>query len=243
MKIFISFDFDRTLADYSKAHGNSLLEGIHLTFNRKFQVNFHEISNSGLTDLQIITLLVHNHGISYEDIFKQMNLCVHNIVKKFDDYSYFHPVELLVGAEETLKNLSYRDNVIIGLSTGNIKEICLNKARLTGIDEYFAFGSFGDEAFNRDQLLQLTKYRLQKEFGYSKKDIALHVGDSVMDILSAKKAGFIPIGVSTGSYTKEKLLKAGAKFVFERISDLDLYFDEIIDSIQNKNYATSVILK
>ena len=157
MKTFISFDFDRTLADYSRAHGNSMLEGIHETFDNKFRVNWFDVHASGYTDLQIITSLVHNHGVSMQDIFEKMPLCVSNIIQSFPKYSYFYPVELLKGAEKTLRELYYMDDVILGLSTGNIKSIGLDKAKSTGIDYYFSFGSFGDEVFTRPQLLRLTK--------------------------------------------------------------------------------------
>ena len=141
--IFISFDFDRTLGDYSKAHGNSILEAIHVTFNRKFQVNWFDISSAGLTDLQIITNLVHNHGISLNTIFQNLNLCLYNINKNFNKYLKTYPIELLDHAKETVESLSNRDDTIIGISTGNIKTISIKKLVYTGIEHYFLFGSYG----------------------------------------------------------------------------------------------------
>ena len=67
-----------------------------------------------------------------------MNLCLRSINQKFHEYIYFYPVELLEGAEKTLQELSYKDDVTIGLSTGNIKSICLSKTKFTG---HFAGGN------------------------------------------------------------------------------------------------------
>ena len=243
MKIFISFDFDRTLADYSRAHGNSILEGIHETFDNKFWVNWFDVHASGYTDLQIITQLVHNHGVSMHQIFNQMGLCVSNIVEHFPKYSYEYPVELLEGAEETLKELYYTDNVFIGLSTGNIKSILLDKIKSTGIDQYFSFGSFGDEVFTRPQLLRLTKKRLKEYYALSKSDLAIHVGDSLLDVISAKKTGFIPIGLASGNYSKEQLTNAGAKYVFKNINELKINLDELLSEItSNKNVIKSTVV-
>ena len=228
MRVFISFDFDRTLADYSKAHGNAILEGIYETFDKKFPVNWFEISTSGMTDLQMIISLVHNHGISYHTIFEQMDECISTISDKFQKYLNVYPVELLDKSEKVLDELNQRNNVVIGLSTGNIRNIGLAKTRYTGIDNYFSFGSFGEESFNRYQLLQNTKKRLIQNYGYTKRDIAIHIGDAVLDVLAAKKAGLIPIGVTTGGNTRQDFQKIGTKFIFDNLTELNESFDEIL---------------
>ena len=243
MRIFISFDFDRTLADYSKAHGNAILGGIYEVFDKKFQVNWFDLHSSGLTDLQIITDLVHNHGISYHTIFKRMNNCVYTITDIFNKYLSIYPVELLDKADEIIEDLYKRDNVIIGLSTGNIRSISLEKIYYTGIDQFFKFGSFGDEVFNRYQLLRKTKNRLIQNFHFSSYDIAMHVGDSTLDVLSAKKAGFIPIGVATGNYSKEKLREAGATFVFNNLKEFNNSFDAMLDGIKKMQKGLSLSYK
>ena len=242
MRAFVSFDFDRTLADYSKAHGNSILAGIHECFGNKFRVNWFDISHNGLTDVQIIAFLVHNHGISYHTIFEKMDDCIKIISDKFQEYLKIYPVELLDKAEKTLQNLSERDHVTIGLSTGNIKTICLQKTKYTGIDNFFSFGSFGDEVFNRYQLLKLTKSRLKIEYRFSSEDIAFHVGDSVLDMLSAGESGLIPIGITTGKNSERELYDAGAKLVFKKLQDFELSIDSIIDLIQEKYLGSSLYL-
>lgn len=241
MRLFISFDFDRTLADYSRAHGNSILDGIHETFDNKFWVNWFDIHASGYTDLQIITQLVHNHGVSMHQIFGRMNLCVSNVVQHFPKYSYEYPVELLDGAEKTLSNLFAMDDVVLGLSTGNIKAICLDKTKSTGIDQYFSFGSYGDEVFTRHQLLRLTRKRLKKYYGFSAHDIGIHIGDSALDVVSAKTAGFIPIGLASGNYSKEVLSKFGAKYVFKNINELSRNLDDLISDITNNTVIKTTI--
>lgn len=219
------------------------MDGIHETYGNKFKVNWFDISSSGLTDMQIITYLVHNHGISYQTIFENMSSVIKITNHKFQKYLSFYPVELLDKTEETLLELSMRDNVILGLSTGNVESVCLNKTKYTGIDDYFTFGSFGDEVFDRNQLLKLTKHRLQKNNNFTRKDIALHVGDSILDMSSAKKVGFIPIGVTTGKYSEDELRRAGAKFVFDKLPDLNTYLDSIIESIDVKDEKLPLYLK
>ena len=49
---------------------------------------------------------------------------------------------------------------------------------------------------------------------------ACYVGDSRYDIMAAKQAGAVSVGVATGTYDAERLRKEGADFVIERLADL-----------------------
>lgn len=48
----------------------------------------------------------------------------------------------------------------------------------------------------------------------------IFVGDTDVDILTAKSAGMYPVGVVWGYRTKEELIESGAKFILEHPSDL-----------------------
>ncbi|MEL1233489.1 MAG: HAD family hydrolase [Candidatus Neomarinimicrobiota bacterium] len=52
----------------------------------------------------------------------------------------------------------------------------------------------------------------------------LFIGDSSVDIKTAKNAGMVPIGVEWGNGTVEELLGAGAQEVFNKPHDLKGYF-------------------
>ena len=52
----------------------------------------------------------------------------------------------------------------------------------------------------------------------------LFIGDSSVDIKTAKNAGMVPIGVEWGNGTIEELLDAGAQEIFKKPHDLKRYF-------------------
>ena len=52
----------------------------------------------------------------------------------------------------------------------------------------------------------------------------LFIGDSSVDIKTAKNAGMVPIGVEWGNGTLEELLDAGAQEIFKKPHDLKRYF-------------------
>ncbi|MHA1595028.1 MAG: HAD family hydrolase [Candidatus Baldrarchaeia archaeon] len=51
-------------------------------------------------------------------------------------------------------------------------------------------------------------------------DEALLIGDSIIDILAAKNAGILPIGVEGGFSTRDELLRTGAVKVLRRLMDI-----------------------
>jgi len=57
-----------------------------------------------------------------------------------------------------------------------------------------------------------------------------HVGDAPMDMMAAKRAGFKGIGVTTGVYTRQTLIDAGASIVLEGLHNLE----QVLDALQLK---------
>jgi len=55
----------------------------------------------------------------------------------------------------------------------------------------------------------------------------LVVGDSVWDLLAARRAGSLGLGVLTGGYGRDELERAGAYRVYEDIADLFEHLDEV----------------
>jgi len=56
---------------------------------------------------------------------------------------------------------------------------------------------------------------------------AVVVGDSVWDLLAARRAGALGIGLLSGGYGREELERAGAYRVYEDPADLLLHLDEV----------------
>ena len=53
------------------------------------------------------------------------------------------------------------------------------------------------------------------------------VGDAVWDLLAARRAGMLSIGVLSGGYGEDELTRAGAFRVFRDAADLQNYLDEL----------------
>ena len=58
-------------------------------------------------------------------------------------------------------------------------------------------------------------------------DSSIVVGDSVWDMLAARRAGALGVGLLSGGYGEEELERAGAYRVYEDPADLHRHLDEV----------------
>ncbi|HTU62687.1 MAG TPA: HAD family hydrolase [Polyangiales bacterium] len=129
--------------------------------------------------------------------------------------------ELLPGIHALLQALSGRDDVAVGLLTGNYQRAVPLKFAAVGLDiQAFVAGGFGDDADTRPGLLPVALQRMERALG-----VGLHaknvvvVGDTIRDVDCALQNGSRCLAVGTGYRPLEELQKAGAHRVVADLSD------------------------
>jgi phosphoglycolate phosphatase-like HAD superfamily hydrolase len=130
---------------------------------------------------------------------------------------------VLPGVGELLDRLSARDDVFLGLVTGNFEEGARIKLEYFDLWRYFRYGAYGDDAKDRNALVPFALERARAcGLSDSSHDV-LVVGDTPHDVSCALAAGAMPIGVATGSYTAEEIKASGAEVVFPDLSDAEAF--------------------
>lgn len=129
---------------------------------------------------------------------------------------------VMPGVRELLDALQARDDVYLGLLTGNFERGARVKLEHFGLWRYFRCGAYGDDAADRNALVPFALERARAcgipPVGPS--DV-LVVGDTPHDVACALAAHAVPIGVATGSTTTRELRHSGAAVVFEDLSDTE----------------------
>lgn len=219
---FILFDIDGTLID----SGGAGIRALNLAFEEMFLVAdaFRSISMAGKTDLQIVTEGLELHQIDgsngkVPDFFSRYLKHLGNTI----DINKGH---VKPGVRTALVRLRERDDVVLGLLTGNTEAGAMIKLGAFGLAEYFEIGAFGDDDADRNRLLPIALEKLRK-----KRDIELDfrdcivVGDTPRDIECSKPFGAYAIAVATGPYSYRVLSAAGADAVFHDLSDTNRFLD------------------
>jgi phosphoglycolate phosphatase-like HAD superfamily hydrolase len=144
---------------------------------------------------------------------------------------------LMKGVRELLDALDSRDDVLLGLLTGNLAEGARAKLGAAGIDPArFRVGAFGSDHEARGELPGVAQRRARDELGF---DIAgsdvVVIGDTPADIQCGRAIGARAIGVATGHYSAEELARHHPAAVFEDLSSTD----EVIRVIVADSVASS----
>jgi phosphoglycolate phosphatase-like HAD superfamily hydrolase len=127
---------------------------------------------------------------------------------------------IMPGVREVLEALSSRDDVAVGLLTGNFEAGARVKLGHFDLWRYFRFGAFGGDAADRNALVPFAVERARTCGlpAIADSDV-LVVGDTPHDVLCAHAAGATAVAVATGSSPIEDLRATGAEHVFGDLSD------------------------
>jgi phosphoglycolate phosphatase-like HAD superfamily hydrolase len=121
---------------------------------------------------------------------------------------------LLPGVVELLDRLAERNDVLVGLLTGNLERGAKIKLSRLGIDAYFGFGAYGDRVADRSDLPPVA---LERARGLGMREVdpsrAIIVGDSLLDVRCALAHDLRCLAVTTGFATRDELVVGGAHLV------------------------------
>jgi len=215
-RICILFDIDGTLIDTGGA-GRSAF-GLAVKDVLEIDDDLQWISFAGATDLGILEEVYLHHGCIFTDadvslFFDRLEYRLHaaltdrNVIK-------------FTGVTELLEALAARDDVLLGLLTGNAEKCARVKLLTHALHDYFSFGGYGSEFADRNQVARLAHDRAVVKAGHHEMSVWV-VGDTPKDVAAAQAIGAKCLAVTTGRYDARTLHEAGADVVVDSFCDTD----------------------
>ena len=221
MKLVL-FDIDGTIMLSAGAGGRAVRRALVEVFGASGPEK-HRFD--GKTDPQIVRELMTIAGHATEHIDARMT-------SLFDRYLAYLEEELRVssavggirvmpGIFELLDALEAREDVVLGLLTGNLAEGARAKLSAAGIDpDRFRVGAYGSDHEVRAELPAVAQRRAREYLGltFSGRDIVV-IGDTPADLQCGVAIGCRAIGVATGAYSLEDLREHRPAAVFSDLAD------------------------
>lgn len=119
----------------------------------------------------------------------------------------------------------------MGLLSGNIEGMAWNKMEMASIKDYFSFGAFGDMADTHPELLSVAQNQIKAKFNLDiPNEQFVIIGDSPLDVVTAKKAGTKCIAVATGSSDMVKLSAENPELTVTSLEALDKILPFILNN-------------
>ena len=214
MNVFL-FDIDGTLIDAGGAGQAAMEQSLAEEFGAVGPVS--GISTAGRTDRAIAMDLFKFHGIEVTD--DHWNRYLKSYFRLLPDSLQNRPGVILPGVRELLQSLGNRDNLKLGLLTGNFAEGARLKLDHYGLTQYFSVGGFGDEHLDRDDVARTAWQLVQGHHPRVELERVWVIGDTPSDIRCARAIGAKVLAVATGIFTAEDLGPHQPDMLLDDLSD------------------------
>lgn len=221
MKLVL-FDVDGTLLTASGAGRRALDRALRDVYGTAGPIDAYDFR--GGTDPQIIRDLLAHAGLSEAAIAAgEMAVYRHYEALLEAEIGDGRGVSLYPGVRELVETLAARDDVVIGLLTGNIEAGARIKLRSTGLWPHFRLGAYGSDDADRTRLPRIAAGRAEQLVGrvFRGPDTVI-IGDTPRDIGCARAFGARAIAVATGWHSLEDLAAHRPDHVFVDFSDREL---------------------
>jgi phosphoglycolate phosphatase-like HAD superfamily hydrolase len=127
---------------------------------------------------------------------------------------------VLPGVVALLEVLRVREDVRLGLLTGNIRAGAKVKLGHFGLYHHFPFGGFGDDHFDRDDVAREALEAVRRHCdGRASADSIWVIGDTPLDVRCARAIGARAVAVATGWHASEELQACQPDLFFTDLSD------------------------
>jgi phosphoglycolate phosphatase-like HAD superfamily hydrolase len=210
------FDIDGTLLSSGGA-GKAAMEA---ALREEFGLDAirGQVPYSGRTDRSIGRDLLRLHG--FDDAPASWQRLRDGYLERLPRCLQRHPGRVLPGIAALLERLSVREDVAVGLLTGNVRAGARLKLGHYGLFHHFAFGGFGDEHFDRDDVAREALAEVRRHLnGSVQLDRVWVIGDTPLDVSCARSIGARVVAVATGWHSRDELEAAAPDLLFADLSD------------------------
>ena len=229
MKLLL-FDIDGTLLRVAESGRRILGEALATVIRRP--INTAGVRFSGRTDLPIIREVLVKSGCSPDEADRLLP----DATRAYRDLGLDllqHPgsVRVLPGVVELLGALAVRDDVVLGLLTGNIREMAYAKLRAAQLEAFFPFGAFGSDHEERHRLPPIALRHAEVHAGrsFTGKEIVI-IGDTEYDVMCGRDLGVFAVAVATGRFDRTYLSTYEPDLVLDDLKNLEGFVSSVVES-------------
>lgn len=171
----------------------------------------------GMTDLRIMLEMAERMGIDASEVRSRMEEVKSVLIEEFErllvEGGSIREYAILPGVRGLLTELSLRA-VKLGLATGNLEYFARHKLRMFELEHFFTVASFGDNSFDRREIVEGALEKTSEERKFL-------VGDTPADIDAGRYCKMGVIAVATGSHGMEQLRGYSPELLVKSLTERD----------------------
>jgi phosphoglycolate phosphatase len=227
LRALLLFDIDGTLLTGGPAKG-AFHRAMLAVYGTAGPIDTH--SFGGKTDPQIARELLLADGFEADAIDDGLPKLFDHYLAELERNLVQLPMVTLPGVEELLSHLGKRDDVGLGLVTGNVQRGAHLKLESASISpDFFPVGAFGSDHEERNELPGFAIDRACESLGFDPSvGPAVIIGDTPKDVECGRAHGTRTVAVATGKVSMDRLRLSEPDALLESFEDLDRTLEALI---------------
>jgi len=210
----VLFDIDGTLITDGGAARHAYRSALEQVYGYDGDLTRYDFS--GRTDPQITSMVLRDFGLDDDTIASRMPQLWDAYLAGLAENATPDRVRELPGIRALLDALSARDDVLLGLLTGNIERGARIKLSPPSLNRYFAFGAFGSDSADREALPPIAVERASRieHHPFRGREVVI-IGDSIYDVRCGVPHDATSIAIASGKTPAETLRAEHPHYFFE----------------------------
>ncbi len=212
----VFFDIDGTLLRMHGAGRRAFSAAIRDVYG--WDDDLSHINFAGATDLDVLHRIIMKHGGVPEKA--STTRFFEAFPRRLEDFAKTSRCDVYPGVQELVDLLAGREDIMVGLITGNIEACAHIKLACAGLHGRFVIGAYGHEHADRNEIAMLARKRMTDALPNGQRfEKIILIGDTPSDIRAAHAISAGAIAVATGHYSIDDLLQANADLAVDSLED------------------------
>ena len=223
----VLFDIDGTILTDRGASRDAFRDALEAVYGYDGDLSRYDFS--GRTDPQIARMVLRDHGLTADAIDVHLPRLWEVYLEGLARNATTDRVLVLPGIRELVTALHEHEDVVLALLTGNIEPGARLKLGGAEMNGYFAFGAFGSDSADRNDLPPIAVARASEYCAhrFSGAEVVI-IGDSIYDVRCGVPYAATTIAVASGKTPADALRAENPRHFFESATDRDALLAAIL---------------
>lgn len=175
------------------------------------------VDTSARSDKDVFMEIIEKKNIQFSEELWKKFLIIYE--KKLEEFKSSDVWRLNADADSYIKKL-YNKGYNLSLITGELRLGAKYKLEKIGVWKYFKTGGFGEDGLKRFEIADSALSKAKKL--YNKEFTKIYIiGDTILDIKTARHLNGKAISITTGSNTEQELREHNPDWIINKFSDIE----------------------